>query len=199
MPETEVKLLAPVPVIEEPASVPTRLDTPDADNPEAIVQSVVEATNDSKKVRFLGFRASGFTIRESLSLVGIHEKTLHRWREGDAEFVRQESKLSELRKTLGIEFAHLEFVRNYRLILEKDYQVISDSLNKDKVLTLAEHQYLMKARSHYTPQQLEVIQRLIGATKEEAKDFNFTDFIMTLSRTKSTESVTITAKNKGGE
>jgi hypothetical protein len=177
--------------------MPTRQETPaEADNAEAIVQSVVEATNDSKKVKFLGFRASGFTIRESLSLVGIHEKTLHRWRESDALFVTHESNLSELRKTLGTEFAHLEFMRNYRLILEKDFRVISKSLSKsqENELTQSEHQYLLKARSHYTPQQLQVMQQLIGASKDEAVAFDFTNFVLTMARKTTTDEIKVEAK-----
>jgi transcriptional regulator with XRE-family HTH domain len=184
----------------EPTDVsimPTRQDTPvDSDNAEAIVQSVVEATNDSKKVKFLGFRASGFTIRESLSLVGIHEKTLSRWREGDILFQAHEANLPELRKTLGTEFAHLEFMRNYRLILEKDFRVISKSLSKntDNELTPAENSYLLKARAHYTPQQLQVMQQLIGAGKDNTVAFDFTQFVLTMSRKTTTDEVKLEGK-----
>jgi hypothetical protein len=174
-------------------ATPTSINPDDADS---VVQSIVTATNDSRKVRYLGYRASGFTIKESLSLIGVGKypyKTLDRWRASDPEFVRQENNMDELRKTLGVEFAHIEFMRNYRLILQKDYVVITKSLDDTKELTTFEGQYLMKARGHYTPQQLEIMQKLIGAAKDEGQAFDFEHFVLTMSRKKAmtTETVTI--------
>ncbi|GAH13070.1 unnamed protein product, partial [marine sediment metagenome] len=111
--------------------------------------------NDNNKARYIGYRASGFTVREAVKLVGIHQKTLSRWRDPDspwydAGFVDAENKLSELRKTLGVEYAHLEFLRNYRLVLEKDFRIIAKSIDQPLSLTGQEQQYLLKARGHYT-------------------------------------------------
>lgn len=160
---------------------------------EALVQSLLPFHSDNNKVRYIGYRASGFTVREAVKLVGIHQKTLSRWRDPDspwydAGFVDAENKLAELRKTLGIEYAHLEFLRNYRLVLEKDFRIIAKSIDQPLSLTGQEQQYLLKARSHYTPQQLEILQRLIGGVQGEAQ-FNFTDFVMTLKRTKTQEEI----------
>ena len=160
---------------------------------EALVQSLLPFHQDNNKARYIGYRASGFTVSEAVKLVGIHRKTVSRWRDPnspwyDAGFVDAENKLTELRKTLGIEYAHLEFLRNYRLVLEKDFSIIKKSINQPLSLTGQEQQYLLKARSHYTPQQLEVLQRLIGGVKGEAQ-FNFTDFVMTMKRTRTEDEI----------
>jgi len=160
---------------------------------EALVQSLLPFHQDNNKARYIGYRASGFTVREAVKLVGIHQKTLSRWRDPnspwyDAGFVDAENKLAELRKTLGIEYAHLEFLRNYRLVLEKDFRIIAKSIDQPLSLNSQEHQYLLKARSHYTPQQLEILQRLIGGVKGDGA-FSFTDFVMTLKRTKTQEEI----------
>lgn len=167
------------------------------DSAEGLVQSLLPfSTTDDKKSRYLGYRASGFSIREALQLIEIHEKTLHRWRESDALFAENEQRLPELRKTLGVEYVHMEFLRNYRYILEKDYRVIKKSIEAEDTMTQADLTYLNKIRAQYTPAQLEVLQGLIGG-KRGASQLDFTDLILTLSRVK--ETATLEIKNNGGQ
>lgn len=149
---------------------------------EKIAQSIVPFARDDARARYLGLRASGFTIREALRLIGKAQSTLSAWRH-DETFSDLETRLPELRRELALEYANLEFLRNYRLILEKDYRVIKDSLDKTKVLTTQDHQYLLKLRSHYTPQQLQVIEVLYSAGKQ-GQGLDFTNFVLTMARTK---------------
>ena len=148
---------------------------------EQIAKSIVPYNRDDARARYLGLRASGFGIREALKLIGKAQSTLSAWRH-DSEFVDLENRIPELRKTLALEYANLEFLRNYRLILEKDYRVIKASLVKDSILPTQDHQYLLKMRSHYTPQQLQIIEVLISGSAP-GQEFNFTDFIIEASRT----------------
>lgn len=186
-------LLAPVKPVQSPTNIPAYTPEPEitGDDTESIIRSIFEVDGNSNKSRYLGYRASGFSIRESLRLTGIHEKTLHRWRDGDPQFVLQESKLPELRKTLGVNFAHLEFLRNYRLILEKDFQIIQKSLKKpdtndpSTIMTKAESDYLLKLRGQYTPQQLEVMSALIGASSTDHQPLDFTQLVLKISQSKS--------------
>jgi len=147
---------------------------------EKIAQSIIPYNRDDDRARYLGLRASGFAIREALSLVGKSQSTLSFWRH-DPVFADLESKLPELRKTLGIEYAGLEFLRNYRLILEKDYRVIRKSM-KEEELSTQEQQYLLRLRAHYTPQQLQIIEALI-AGDATSDGFNFADFVIRMART----------------
>lgn len=159
---------------------------------ESIAQSIVPYNRDDSRARYLGLRASGFTIREALRLIGKAQSTLSAWRH-DSVFSDLETRLPELRRELALEYANLEFLRNYRLILEKDYRVIKESLDKKVILSPQDHQYLLKLRSHYTPQQLQIMEMLFIADKS-GQGFDFTNFIMTASRTQ--EKVTIETRNR---
>lgn len=149
---------------------------------EKIAQSIVPYSRDDSRCRYLGLRASGFGIREALRLIGKAQSTLSLWRH-DETFKNLETRVPELRKELALEYANLEFLRNYRLILEKDYRVIKGSLDKKAELSTQDHQYLLKLRSHYTPQQLQIMETLFMIDKS-GKGFNFTDFVLSMSRTK---------------
>jgi len=148
---------------------------------EKIAQSLVPYNRDDARARYLGLRSSGFGIREALRLIGKAQSTLSAWRH-DEEFASLENRLPEFRKELALEYANLEFLRNYRLILEKDYRVIKASLEKDVVLKTQDHQYLLKLRTHYTPQQLQIIEALIIGDGT-GRGFDFTDFVLEASRT----------------
>lgn len=168
---------------------------------ENIAQSIVPYNRDDDRARYLGLRASGFKLREALRLIGKAKSTLSAWRH-DPEFSALEDRIPELRGTLAIEYANLEFLRNYRLILEKDYRIITASLEKVKdgdgklipaILSSQDLQYLIKMRSHYTPQQLQIIEALLAVGGGQ-KGFDFTEFIFTLSRTK--ESLNIETRKR---
>ena len=160
---------------------------------ESIPRSIVPYSRDDDRSRYLGLRASGFTIREALGLIGKAKSTLSMWRR-NPEFVKLEDDIPNMRKTLAMEYAGLEFLRNYRLVLEKDFRVIKGSLTRPtthdssgKPFTVSQDsqdfQYLLRLRAHYTPQQLQAIEQLFGR-KDGEKELNWTDFVLTLSRTK---------------
>ena len=160
---------------------------------ESIPRAVVPWNRDDDRSRYLGLRASGFTIREALGLIGKAKSTLSHWR-SDSEFAALEERLPELRKDLAMEYASLEFLRNYRLVLEKDYRVLKASLERRTrtdnngikhpiPMDSQDFQYLTKMRAHYTPQQLQAIEALFGRTGEGGETNSWTDFVLSLSRT----------------
>jgi len=155
---------------------------------ESIAVSTIPWNRDDARAQYLGLRASGFKLREALALIGKAKSTLSLWRH-DPVFVNLENKIPELRSTLALEYANLEFLRNYRLILEKDYRVLKSSLQKKvdadgKPTSMdgQDFQYLLKMRAHYTPQQLQVIEQLMSDSKSGGKVFNLTDFVVTATR-----------------
>lgn len=162
---------------------------------ESIATSIVPYQRDDPKARYLSLRCCGFSIREALKLIGNAHSTLFFWRQNEV-FVDLENRIPEFRKELGLEYANLEFMRNYRLVLEKDYRVLQKSLEKPKngeepePLTTQEHQYLLKMRGHYTPQQLQAMEVISAAGGEEG--FDFTKFVLTLTKTQ--QMVTLEAK-----
>jgi len=173
---------------------------------ESIPRALVPWNKDDDRSRYLGLRSSGFTIREALGLIGKAKSTLSHWRH-DSKFLELEDRLPELRRELGLEYAALEFLRNYRLVLEKDYRVVKDSLVKrtstdrdgNKIILPMDSQdfkYLLQMRSHYTPQQLQAIEQLFGGGDGRGAAVNFTDFVLTLSRKTQTEEVKIESRQR---
>lgn len=161
---------------------------------ESIPRAFVPYNRDDDRSRYLGLRSSGFTIREALGLIGKAKSTLSAWRKEEV-FLDLENRLPELRKELALEYASLEFLRNYRLVLEKDFRVLKASLAKrtridteGKVITVPmdsqDFTYLTKMRAHYTPQQLQAIDNLFGRGGKAGENTNWTDFVLTMSRTK---------------
>ena len=148
---------------------------------ESIVQSFIPYLRDDSKARYLGYRCCGFTIREALKLINTAASTLSLWRK-DPQFLDLEQRIPEFRDQLGREYAGIEFLRNFRLVMEKDYRVLKRSLDPTIELSEDENSYLLKLRSQYTPQQLQLIEVLINADLS-GKGFNFTDFVISESRT----------------
>lgn len=139
-----------------------------------------------KKAKYLSYRACGFTIRESIDLVpGLSESTLRRWRKDDENFKKQDGEnLPILRRETRADILNTEFSRNYRLVLMKDHEVISKSLDNKQTLNEQEHQYLMNIRKHYTPQQLAIMKQLVekGELKTGLADFSFSKFVMIINQ-----------------
>ena len=173
---------------------------------ESIPRALVPWSRDDDRSRYLGLRSSGFTIREALGLIGKAKSTLSAWRH-DQKFLELEDSLPELRKTLGMEYAAMEFMRNYRLVLEKDYRIVKASLVPKKTkkdgdgnvtelpMDAQDFKYLLQMRSHYTPQQLQAIEQLFGSASSGGKEVNWTDYVLTMSRKTETEEVKLMPKD----
>jgi hypothetical protein len=143
-----------------------------------------------RKARYLSFRACGFTITEALELSNTGRTTRNRYLAEDEEFRKADSTgLPALRKKVHSELLNLEFIRNYRMILLKDYKVIKKSILKPDTMTAAENTYLNKARQHYTPQQLAILEQLFapGEDDDAGMPKSYSDFIFRIRQTKELE------------
>jgi len=154
---------------------------------ESVAMSLVPWDRDDERTRYLGLRSCGFTIREALRLIGRAKSTLSLWRHND-EFVKLETQIPDMRRQHRQEYTNTEFFRNYCLVLEKDKQVLESSLYPGKdgdgkavPMTKWDHEYLLKLRSHYTPQQLQVIEALIEGDRQ-GKGFDWSELFLTATR-----------------
>lgn len=154
----------------------------------AVAGSLIPYSRDDAKARYLGYLASGFSVREALVLSDRSKSWLSEAR-NDAKFVSLENGIPEIRKELAKEYTELEFFRNFRLVLEKDYRVLWKAINPDRVavpqldgtskvmdvpLSAQDHDYLLKIRSQYTPQQLQIIEAIVSGTGD---GFNFARWV----------------------
>jgi len=138
---------------------------------------------DGKKSVYLSYRACGFTIREAQRLAGVTQRTVLRWRKADPEFKAADTtKLAQIRKQLGADFTQMEFLRNFRLLLKKDFDIIWKFV-AGTVLSKAEMVYLKSMRKLYTPQQLEVLKRVLSGGGAP-QSFSFTQLVINLAKKK---------------
>lgn len=123
------------------------------------------------KQRFLSYLSCGFNVRDSCDLSGVAERTVKFWKQTDPEFKELiTTRLPELRKKHSNKFLETEYIRNYRMFLKKDYDLLTRD-TEDKPYTSAENAYLKTARGHYTPQQLQALQQLDKAIDAAGGDF----------------------------
>ncbi len=177
---------------------------------ESIPQSIIPWNYDDDRSRYLGLRASGFSIREALGLIGKAKSTLSAWRHDPKFNDLEENKLKELRSTLALEYAGLESLRNFRLVMEKDFRVLKKSLEKntrtivDKdgdetivnvPMESQDFQYLMKMRAYYSPQQLAAIEQLFGTPGVAAEGGGWMEMAMRRTRTE-TEEVVVRTRHR---
>ncbi len=144
----------------------------------AIASSLIPYPRDDERARYLGYMACGLSVREALQMVGRSKQALSYWRL-DQTFVDIENRLPEIRRELSKEYVSIEFFRNFRLVLEKDYRVLRRSLGMEKdnegeavSLTNQDQSYLLKMRSNYNPQQLSILEAIISDNGEGGFDFS---------------------------
>ena len=163
----------------------TELKVIEPDNPEAVAESLMPYyPDDTNKTKYLSYRASGFTKREALALINCAERTLRDWCQHDPDFAAMDNQmLGEMRAKFGPQFAFAEFMRNFRLVMAKDFDVLKKAFQEPENLTVAETAYMMKIRQFYTPQQLEAMMGLAqGKDRSSQPTFNFTQVIQQMSR-----------------
>lgn len=160
-------------------------------DPQAIAESLIpvqEGWAQDNRTKYLSFIACGFSIREAVKLAGIHQRTVMRWREEEDFRTSENRARGELRAQLASEHINMEFTRNYALVLQKDLLVFQKAVHHPDTMTKQEHEYLLRARNHYTPQQLQILQQLIKAKTDG--DLSFTDVVRIIA-TRTREEVTI--------
>ena len=141
---------------------------------EGIAQSLLPYYMDGgKKARYLSYMIASFSVREALKLTGVTHKTLTIWRNTDPKFVELEESTPELKRQLADQLIDIEFTRNFRLILDKDFQILYKDATSE-TLTEKEQQYLLVIRKFYTPQQLMMIKQLVSGDGDRDKPFDFT-------------------------
>ena len=161
--------------------VPSNDSTPT----ENVAQSLIPYfTQGGNKSRYLGYLVAGFSRPEAVKLTGVHPTTVKVWEDEDPKFVEvQEQCLTTLRHRLSDELLDIEFTRNFKLVLNKDFSILfKDSTGE--VLTEKEQQYLMLIRKFYTPQQLMMVRQLFSDNGEKKEAFDFTKTVLEIRLSK---------------
>ena len=156
---------------------------PPSDTPRqvAIATSLMPWRKDDYRAKYMGYIACGFTAEESLYMLGLSHTWLEQQR-CDVDFASFELRVPEIRKELSKEYIELDFFRNFRMVLEKDYRTLRKALDMEhddagNVIPISqyEQQYLLKMRSAYTPQQLQILDQVMRGVGSE--NFNFAQWV----------------------
>ncbi len=150
-------------------------DLQDPTGEQVLLSRIPQLTGGPKtsalKADYLGYRATGFPIRQACYLAGISQTTLNRWRRQDSQFAAVETeRLPELLANLGNDLVRLEFLRNMRLAIKGDFKVLMKAVYHLEGLSDREFQYLKRIRALYSPQELLSISKAL-APESEAPDF----------------------------
>lgn len=154
---------------------------------EGMLQSLIPfIIEGDKKATCLGYLVAGFSRQEAVKLTNIHRKTLARWIEEDKDFADFIEKMPEVRRGLSDQIVDLEYTRNFRLVLAKDFKVLYKDASGGK-LTEQESNYLNTIRKFYTPQHMVMLRQLLAGDgkKEEAFDWTKTVLEIRLSKEES--------------
>ena len=147
-------------------------------------QSLIPYRRDDLRSKYLGWMSSGFSDEEALYVLGLNLTWLELMRQ-DEKFCELEERVPEFRKELGREYTDMDFYRNFRMVLEKDHRILRKSLDMEMEeneegemvpaeLTPFEQQYLLKLRTAYTPQQLQLLEAV--ATGND-RGLNFSQWV----------------------
>ena len=149
---------------------------PESEDPKevSVATTLIPWSKDDNRARYMGYLACGFNPEEALYMLGLKVEWLEEQRQ-DESFNIFELKVPEIRKELSKEYIELDFFRNFRMVMEKDYRVLKHALDMGGGLTNQEHQYLIKMRSAYTPQQLQILEQVMKGVGAEG--FNFARWV----------------------
>ncbi len=148
-------------------------------------QTLIPYRRDDDRCKYLGYLSCGFSDEEALYVLGLTRTWLDNARL-DGKFCSLEERVPELRKELSKEYTELDFYRNFRMVLEKDHRVLRKSLGMELErdedtgdlvtveLTPYDQQYLLKLRSAYTPQQLQLLEAVVSGSGD---GFNFAEWV----------------------
>lgn len=162
------------------------LQLPSAEPKEvSAAMSLIPYRRDDLRAKYLGWMSSGFSDEEALYVLGLTRRWLEIVRQ-DAKFAELEERVPEFRKELSREHTELDFYRNFRMVLEKDHRILRKSLDMELVeneetgelvpaeMTPFDQQYLLRLRSAYTPQQLQLLEAVVSG---KDGDWNFAKWV----------------------
>lgn len=175
-------------------ALPNPSNVPASEVLEAVGSLLPYLYGDTRKFDYLTWRYAGIGFAKALKLAEIPNSSLIvRWRREDELFLSLEQSLAGPgRNAVRREISLLLFLRNYALVLKRDYNVLLKALDIGPVdeagnpipMTVEEQLYLREARKHYTPQQTEALERLLRVATEGGEQASIYEVIMRVRKTR---------------
>ena len=121
-----------------------------------------------KKAAYLAYRSTGFTIMQSCRLADVSQQLLHNWRKVDKTFRKFETQeLQRLQDSIGNDVIRYEFLRNMRLLLKSDMNIIFRGINNVNELSPREYELFKNLRRFYTPSDMLALEKILHPEKHK--------------------------------
>ena len=164
------------------------------ENPVQTSQAVLPYyVDDTKKTKYLSFRATGFAPAEARELADVTKRSVERWRADDKDFRRYDTvDIAELRQTHGAAYHSAEFQRNLRAFMELDRKIIARAhavLNDNMELSamdVAEQGYLKTIRPLYSAANLSAMIKAASGGGDGTASLDFTTMVQEMGKIRTT-------------
>lgn len=132
---------------------------------------------DEKISTYLSFRACYFSINDSLRMAMASKKDLENWYLNNDFHELDTVLIKDFQKLYHRQALTIQYTRNYRMVIQKDYEIVAKSLDPECEMTKFEESYLTKMRGTYSPDQLV---RLAGGLTDDTQKapLNFLQVVM---------------------
>ena len=133
---------------------------------QALLARIPLQSGSHKKALYLSYRATGFPVNQACALTEIDLPKLHKWRKQDAQFKKfEDERLDFLQQNVAGDVIRLEFLRNFRMILKMDMNVIRKALFEPDELSDHDAKYFFLIRKHYTASDLLNLEQAVAPEK----------------------------------
>ena len=122
----------------------------------------------SKKAAYLAYRSVGFTIGKAVELAGTSRSSIQQWRKSDPTFAMWENeRLHELQTSVGNDVIKFDFLRNMKLLLHQDMQLISKAMLGLDDLSPREYEVYKNVRRFYTPNDWLALEKILAPERHQ--------------------------------
>jgi len=136
----------------------------------SLMARIPVGSGSDKQQRYLAYRSTGFSISQSAQLCGVRVSTIRAWRKLNPLFRRMEDEyLPQLQQQVGNEVLRMEYLRNMRLLLAKDAQLLMNFFVEPESLSEREWDYVKSVRKHYTPTDLLALEKILHPEKDRGQ------------------------------
>ena len=141
------------------------------DTEQTLLARIPFLAGSSNMANYLSYRATGFSVKEAAQLAGVTYPTLLEWRAVNEAFVAIETSetLLDLQNNVAQDVIRLEFLRNMRVLLNKDSAVIRAANEDIETLSDREYEYFKLIRKHYTASEYLALMKALEPERHQEK------------------------------
>lgn len=151
-----------------------QLGDEDLNEEETLLARIPLLAGSNKKAAYLAYRSVGFSVANSAELAEVTTTTIHNWRKNDSVFRNFEAnELKTLQSTVAIDVVRFEFLRNMKLLLKKDFQLIAKGMGDLEKLSAREYEIFKGLRRFYSANEYLSLEKALHPEKHQTGPVTF--------------------------